>query len=216
MCRSVFFDVVEAEEELIAVEVLEEFDLAEPSEEEEYSRHVISRVGQPPGERLAGGETSQSELEWYSYFVDAAAEQYQESLTRARAFFVKSFSGRDELEREEQFRAYFLAHPGMEERAIADQATAFRTLAVRETLLYLEFGRDGVFPPLESPIRGPLSAEQSQTLFQELQRRGAFDIDLHPFRHYDGLTDEQMWFLHQEEGECYSTSDEGFWSLALG
>ena len=179
MCRHVFFEVVDEEEEA------------------QSHREIFRRVGLPPHEGHALGDSPVWQHTWYGYFVEAAAEQYQESLTRARAF-VASRQAR------------------YEEFHVERQATAYRTLAVREMLLYLTFGRDGVFPPLVGPISGPLNAEQLEALFQELRRRGAFDIELHPFPHYHGLTDRQMWLLHREEGESYSTWEGGYWSLALG
>lgn len=181
MCRRIFFDVIDEEDE------------------EEYRREIIRTVGEPPQEGHARGDTST----WYGYFVEAAAEQYQESLTRTRAFLATNAPGRS------------YSTPEAVEDHVEGQAMAFRTLAIRETLLYIEFGRDGVFPPMMVPIRGPLSAEQLETLFQELRRREAFDIELHPFEHYHGLTDREMWLLHREEGESYSTAEGGYWSLSL-
>lgn len=192
MCRRVFFDVIDEEEE------------------ERYYRETLRRVGQPPQEEHAPSRWPPS---WYGYFVEAAAEQYQESLTQARAFLVRGCPGRDEVEREEYFRLSYSTPEEMESH-IANQATAFRTLAVREMFLYFEFGREGVFPPVRGPIR-PLNAEQLEALFQELRRRGAFEPDLHPFQHYEGLTDHQMWLLHREEGESYTSRDGGYWSLSL-
>ncbi len=185
MCRHVFFDVVE-----------------EDDDEERY-REILRRVGQPPQERLARGHAPRLYNAGYDYFVQAAAEQYQESLIRARVFVVGGFAER--------------GHETLEElRSLtASQATAFRTLAVREMILYNVFRREAGLPPLEGHIRGPLNEEQLEALFQELRRRGAFEIDLHPFEHYHGLTDREMWTLHRDEGESYSTQEGGFWSLSL-
>lgn len=188
MCRRVFFEVIHE------------------GSEEEYHREIIRRVGQPPLQGNAPGDAPRIYVynAWFDYFVEAAAEQYQKSLARAEAFVMERYSG-DSL-------------PPSERYMIAHQATAFRTLAVRETLLYHELGRDGGFPPLVEPIRGPLTAEQLETLFQELRRRGAFEADLHPepFEHYRNLTDRQMWELHREEAESYSTEEGGYWSVMLG
>lgn len=181
MCRRVLFEVIDVEEE------------------ERYCREVIRRVGRPPQEGHAQGDTPT----WYSYFVEAAAEQYQESLTKARAFYMRNLAKASPFAEEEQ------------ESFIADQATAFRTLAVRDTMLYVEFARDGVVPPLAGPVCAPLNAEQLDALFRELQRRGAFAAELHPFAHYENLTDHEMWLLHREEGESYCTWDGGYWSLLL-
>lgn len=196
MCRRVFFDVIDEEEE------------------EEYDRHVLSRVGRPPQLGHARGEFPRQRPTWYGYFVEAAAEQYQESLIRARALLVRNCPGRNEVEREERFRSFHSSPEEMESH-IANQATAFRTLAVREMMLYIKFGHEGSFPPLVGPIMGPLNAEQLEALFRVLQSKGAFEADLHPLRHYDGLTDHQMWLLHREEGESFCTREGGFWSLAL-
>ena len=172
--------------------------MVDKEDEEEYRREILRWVGRPPQEEQARGNTSR----WYRYFGEAAAEQYQESLTRARAFLARHPPGGTYSAEENEYY-------------ITNQATAYRTLAVREMLLYMEFGRDGAFPPIRGPIRGPLDAEQSEALFQELRRRGAFELDLHPCEHYHGLTDRQMWLLHREEGESYSTAEGGFWSLSL-
>ncbi len=179
MCRYVFFDVVTDEDE------------------EQYHREVIRRVGRPPQEGHAPGDTPTSQPTWYGYFVEAAAEQYHESLIRARAYLART-------------------SPGHEEHHVIALATAYRTLAIRDMLLYLKFGRDGIFPSVVGPISGPLNAEQSEALFRELQRRGAFDPELHPFSQYEGLTDREMWLLHREEGESYSTWEGGYWSVLLG
>ena len=179
MCRHVFFDVVDH------------------GDMEEYRREVVRRVGRGhlPQEGHAQVPT------WYESFVEAAAEQYQDSLTRAREFLLRISSGR-----------WNPIH-GELEAHVAKRATAFRTLAVREVMLYLELE---VLPPLMSPITRPLNAEQLEALFQELRRRDAFNHHLQPFEPYVGRNDRQKWLLHREEGECYTTEEGGFWSLALG
>ncbi len=197
MCRRVFFDVVEEDDEE------DEDEDEEEEEEEERYREILRRVGQPPQEGLARGHAPRLYNAWYDYFVQAAAEQYQESLIRARVFVVGDFAGRSHSTVEE-LRSH-----------TASQATAFRTLAVREMILYNVFRRDAGLPPLEGPIRAPLNEEQLEALFQELRQRGAFEIDLHPFENYHGLTDREMWLLHRDEGESYSTQEGGFWSLSL-
>ena len=178
MCRRVFFDVIDEEEE------------------QQHYREILRRIGRPPHE----GHEPEGSLTWqntsYDYFVEAAAEQYHESLAEARRFF------------ERRSQSY-------EEHHIESQATAFRTLAIREMLLYSKFAREGALPPVVAPISGPLNAEQLETLFHELVRRGAFDIELHPFPSYQGLTERQMWQKHREEGESYSTWEGGYWSLSL-
>ena len=202
MCRHVFFDAID-----------EAFDVIEGTEQERWERDIVRRVGQPPQEGQAPSDLPVGS--WYSYFVEAAAEQYEESLTQARTFLARRFRGRDEVEREENFLSFQARSPGEIDYRIANQATTFRTLAIRDVLLYLEFGRDGNLPPLSDPAR-PLTEEQMEALFQELRRRGAFEPDLHPFPHYEGLTDREMWLLHREEGESYTTSEGGFWGLMLG
>ena len=197
MCRYIFFFVVDQEQE------------------ESYHRDIIRRVGQPPQERQAREENSTLEPTWYGYFVEAAAEQYQESLTRARIFLARNLPGSNEDEREAQFRLLYTSEEEIQQR-IALRATAFRTMDVRDWLLYLKFGAEGFLPPVTDPISGPLNAEQSEALFRELRRRGAFEEDLHPFPHYEGLTHRQMWLLHREEGENYSSWEGGYWSLSLG
>ena len=197
MCRYIFFFLVDEEQE------------------ERYHRDIIRRVGRPPQEGQTQEDSSTSEPTWYGYFVEAAAEQYQESLTRATRFLARNFPGDNEAEREEQFRLLYTNDEEMQQR-IALRATAFRTMDVRDWLLYLKFGAEGVLPPVTGPISAPLNAEQLEDLFQELRKRGAFEEDLHPFPHYEGLTDRQMWLLHREEGESYSSWEGGYWSLLLG
>lgn len=173
------------------------FEVVDEEEEEQHYRVIMRRVGRPPQEQH-GPEDS---LTWqgtrYDYFVWTAAEQYQKSLREARAFF------------ERRSESYQTLH-------IESQATAFRTLAAREMFLYTKFAREGALPPVAAPIRGPLDAAQLEALFQELRIRGAFDIELHPFRSYHNLTDREMWLKHREEGESYSTWEGGYWSLSLG
>ena len=184
MCRRVFFRIIDEEEE------------------EQYERHVLRRVQRPP----RAGQVPSQRPAWYSCFVEAAAEQYQESLIRARAFIAKTRPGYFEVEEE--------GHARIAEAYVASIATALRTLDVREMMLYLKFGYEGDFPPLTA-ITGPLNEEQLETLFRTLQSKGAFDIELHPFPNYHNLTDRQMWHLHREEGESYLTRDGGFWGLCL-
>ena len=200
MCRHVFFDAMD-----------EAFDVIEGTEQERYEREIVRRVGQPPEE----GQAPSDMTSWYSYFVEAAAEQYEESLTQARTLLASRLPGRDEFERVENLRSFQAQPSGEIDWRIANQATTFRTLAIRDVFLYLEFGRDGNCPPLSEPIR-PLNGEQMEALFQELRRRGAFEPSLHPFPHYEGLTDREMWLLHREEGESYTTSEGGFWGVMLG
>ena len=177
MCRHVFFDVIDEEEE------------------EQYHREIVRRVGRAPED---GADTASSHPTWYGWFVEAAAEQYDESLTRARAFLTRRSR-----------------HSEVEEFRIVSLATAYRTLAIRDMLLYLKFSHEGIFPPVLGLIDGPLNPEQLEALFQELCRRGAFEMELHPFPYYEGLTDRHMWLLHREEGESYSTWEGGYWSLLL-
>ena len=141
VCRHRFFEAVG---EAVGEE-------EEESWTEVYFRDIVRRVGQPPRVGLAAENAT-----WYDYYVEAAAEQYQESLTRARAFRSTRNPGFDHLPSEQI------------EHSVACQATAFRTLPVRETLLYIEFGFDEVVPRLEGPIRGPLNAEQSGTYISEM------------------------------------------------
>ena len=174
MCRRVFFAVVDEEEE-----------------QQQY-REILRRVGRPPQERNAADYTSHT---WYDYFVEAAAEQYQQSLSLAEDY-LKSM------------------YPRYQQHHIESQATALRTLPIREMLLYKKFADEGALPPLVGPVR-PLDTEQLEALFQELRRRGAFDIELHPFPSYENLTDRQMWLRHRQEGESFSTWEGGYWSLSL-
>lgn len=198
MCRHVFFHIVDEDKE------------------RRYHHEVIRRVGLPPQEGHAQGDTPTPRWppSWFGWFIEDAAEQYQESLILARRFLARQFTGRDEVEREERFRNFYSSQAEMDDH-IANQATAYRTLPLREYLLYLQFVEEGVFPRVEGPISGPLDAEQLEALFQELQRRGAFDPELHPFPRYEGRTDREMWLLHLEEGEMYVTWEGGYWSLSL-
>lgn len=178
MCRRVFFRLIDED----SVEA--------------YRREVVRRVGLPPQERHAQPRT------WYHYFVEAAAEQYHESLTQAREFFA-----RNSLE---------TLVPDQEdlEHHITNRATAFRTLAVREMIMYIDFSHNGDIPPLVGPITGPLNANQMEALFQGLRRRGALQFGSH--EPIVGLSDRDVWLLHREAGECYTTEGGGLWSLGLG
>ena len=182
MCRRVFFDVIGVIDEV--------------GEEEQYHREILRRVQRPPQERHAQEDTPEWGHTWYSYFLEAAAEQYQESLTRARAFYARRY---------DNYEGFHIDY----------QAMAFRTLPIREFLLYVQFRRDWGLPPMAGPIREPLNAEQLEELFQELRRRGSFDLEVHGYPRYEGLTDRQIWQLRREEGECYSVWEGGYWSLGL-
>ena len=128
MCRCVFFDVVDEEED------------------ERYHRHVIRRVGQ------ARADTPVSRPTWYGYFLEAAVEQYEESLTQAREYLTRNF-------------------PGHQEWHIEGQAYAYRTLAIRDVLLYLKFR---LLPPLAGSYRRAIECRAVGSTLPRTSEEGCF------------------------------------------
>ena len=102
---------------------------------------------------------------------------------------------------------------------VASLASAYRTMAYRETLLYLNLTKAGArMPPLGTPHNG-LTAQQEEALLWELGQRGAFSArQVRPGRM--AMTNRQAWYVHRSNGEVYTyettpASGWGYWSTGL-
>lgn len=102
---------------------------------------------------------------------------------------------------------------------VEELASAYRTMAFRETLLYLNLREAGArIRPLESPHKG-LSAQEEDVLLSELGQRGAF-INTHIRPEHLAMTNRQSWYVHRAKGEVYTyerspASGRGYWSTGL-
>ena len=106
------------------------------------------------------------------------------------------------------------------ELQIARLSSAYRTMAFRETLLYLKLAEAGArIPPLASKHSG-LTTRQEEMLTWELGQRGAFrDARVRPG--FMGMTNRQCLHAHRAKGEVYTyetstASGRGFWHTGLG
>lgn len=184
---------------------------------------IIGEDGQPPqeGQEVLQGEAREETARdlvrgWLPEFFGTTTEQYQESIRRARAVITTPRApppGAD--------MNYWSPYPYLQLSAsepinpeevdsqhldlvVKTLATAFRTLAFREALTYSVLRVSGAeAQPPDGHLR-PLSADQEETLFRELERRGAFDeIDF--ARQHTRLTSRERWQVHREEdGESWN------------
>lgn len=108
------------------------------------------------------------------------------------------------------------------ETNVAHLASAYRTMAFRETLLYVKLTEAGArMPPLRAQNDGAgLSPYQEEMLLWELGQRGAFaDARVRPG--YLGMTNRQAWSKRRAEGEVFTfgtkrAGGRGYWSAELG
>lgn len=146
----------------------------------------------------------------YAHFFERTAEQYEESLQRARTISAREWS---ELNISAETNDPQLAEAM--ERQIAALAASFRTLAFREMLLYLTLMSErprGLprLPALSDPITD-LNHEQEDALFLELERQGAFEGDSDR-PGYTGLSNRERWQAHREkDGEVWMFQ-RGVWA----
>ena len=106
------------------------------------------------------------------------------------------------------------------ESKVTELASAYRTVAFRETLLYLNLKEAGArIPMLQSPHRG-LSAHQEEVLLWELGQRGAFrGTPVRPG--HMAMTNRELWYVHRSKGEVYTyeippAGGRGYWATDLG
>lgn len=139
----------------------------------------------------------------YAQFFQRTAEQYQESLQRARDCCARIWSEMNLPAATDDPR-----DAEAMERQIAAVAISFRTLAFRELVLYITFMSErprGLprLPGLSDPI-AELSGEQEEALFRELEREEAFEGDSRR-PGYAGLSNRERFQLHRERnGEVWS------------
>lgn len=166
----------------------------------------VGRIGRAvPGDNQGYIERDVSERNSqgiYAHFFQTTAEQYQESLQRARTITNNAWLSEFHTPIDTNDRELV----EMVERDIASLASSFRTLAFRELILYIRLMSEGaMLPNLSNPIR-ELNHAQEEALFLELQRREAFEDD-HDRPGYIGLSNRQRWQVHREtDGEVWRFS----------
>ena len=173
----------------------------------------VGRIGRPlPGNSgtFVESDADRNSQGIYAHFFQRTAEQYQESLQRARAISNRSWSELNiPAETDDPQEAEAM------ERQIAALAISFRTLAFREMLLYITMMSErprGLprLPGLSDPL-SELNGEQEEALFLELEREGAFEDDSHR-PGYAGLSNRERWQLHRErDGEVWMYQ-RGIWA----
>ena len=187
---------------------------------------TVGEAGQPPREgqemerREAGEEDEQDRIRsWWPEFFQTATEVYEESIRRARAVVTTPRVPPSRANMSHWSPYPYLQVSVSEPRSpeetdpqhlynvVQALATAFRTLPFREALVHSILRDQGAEARLPTPIEGdlrPLSAEQEEALFREMERRGAF-LERDSARQYEGLTNRERWQLHREEdGEAWN------------
>lgn len=187
---------------------------------------LIGEIGQPEGQEMPQREARMQNWRdrirscWPQWFR-TTFEQYQDSIRRARTVITTrrvpdpgaNSNFYSELLRPDHLPRQSLEYP------IQALATAYRTLSFREALLYTNLRGYGVNPqsvdlPEIYDLR-PLSAEQEEALFQDLERTGAFSR-INPRIQNPELTNRERWQAHREEGETWNFVTQRWssdWSL---
>lgn len=198
---------------------------------------MVGQAGQPPqaGQEItqlgAREEEERQRLRnhWGPHFFETTAEQYEESIRRARATITTpqvpppdadmtiwsplpylQISATETLRPDEMDPQYL-------DSIVQDLATAYRTLSFREALVYEILrctGARGRLPPSSEVGLQVLTSEQEEALFRELERRGAF-IDFGVTRGYTGLTHRERWQVYRQEDGSPDCSLSVFFSSLL-
>ncbi|KAL9064341.1 MAG: hypothetical protein Q9161_008941 [Pseudevernia consocians] len=161
--------------------------------------------------------TRQNEGErWFERWPLPTSQQIKDSQERARRALMRpppsGFMSRS--------LAQTYSPPTDFESKAAELASAYRTMAFRETLLYLNLKEAGArIPFLQSPHRG-LSAHQEEVLLWELGQRGAFRGRRFRPGHM-AMTNRELWYVHRSKGEVYTyeippAGGRGYWATDLG
>ena len=201
-----------------------------------FFRDVLRLVGeaeQPPeeGQEFPQREVRESNAQrqiraWWPEFFRTTTEQYQESIRRAREVITTPRLPPPEADMSFWSPYPYLqlcasepinpeeVHSGHLDNVVQSLATAFRTLPFREALAYSilrDSGAEARLPvPPDYDLR-PLSAEQEEAMFLEIERRGGFaESDF--ARQYTGLTNRERWRVCREEGGESWNPDMRHWS----
>lgn len=176
-----------------------------------FQLSTYSYFNHSPGDKQDGWDGQ----EWFERWGIPTRQQYADSEKRARQTLSNPHpSGL--LQRSS--RTY--SPPADFDRRVRELASAYRTMAFRETLLYLNLEEAGArIRPLESPHKG-LSAHHEAMLLWELGQRGAFkETQVRPG--HMAMTNRQSWYVHRAKGEVYTYErspaiGRGYWSTDLG
>ena len=224
MCRKVFFPAHQGEDYDEDDDESEEGDISE-SEEEESSdddeseetttknlASVLRMVGWSLVTFRTEEEYGQDDEKWYDRWLLPTAQEYQNSEDRARQALLRPPPTGLLLR---PIQAY--SPPADLESEVRQLSSAYRTLAFRETLLYLAFQCSGArMPRLACPYKG-LSPNHETHLLWELGQRGAFGDALSRPKDV-ALTNRQAWFVHRAKGEVYTYEKgtrRGYWSTKV-
>ena len=176
-----------------------------------FQRVRSSIVNTPTREETEG----QDGREWFQHWPSPTSQYFEDSLKYARQALLRPLpSG---LIHGIPLHSY--SPPVDFEFSVEDLASAYRTLAFRETLLYLYLKEAGArIPPLEFPHRG-LSAQHAEALLWELGQRGAFSVTYVKPGHL-AMTNRQSWYVHRAKGEVFTyeippARGQAFWSTDL-
>ena len=196
---------------------------------------LVGETGQPPEEgqeisisqRERGESNTQRQIrDWWPEFFSTTTEQYQESIRRAREVITTPRIPPPGVDMN-----YWSPYPYLQtcasepinleevdprrlENVVQSLATAFRTLPFRQALAYSILRDSGAGARLPVPPNynlRPLSAEQEEAMFLEIERRGGF-AESNLARQYTGLTNREKWRVRREEdGESWNP-DTRLWS----
>lgn len=160
-----------------------------------FRRVGSSSVNTPSHEEIDG----QDGQEWFERWPSPTGQQIEDSQKRARQALLRpspsAFMQRVSLQGQ--------SPPADLEPRVKELASAYRTMAFRETRLYLNLKEAGArIPPLEFPHRG-LSAHQEEALLWELGQRGAFRAT-HVRLGIMAMTNRESWYVHRAKGEVYT------------
>lgn len=153
--------------------------------------------------------------EWFERWPLLTSQQIEDSEIRARQALLRPPpSGSMHRSPPEAY-----SPPADLESRVAELASAYRTMAFRETLLYLDLMKAGArMPPLELHYRA-LSAQHEEVLLWEMGQRGAFSA-AQVIPGHMAMTNRESWYVHRMKGEVYNyeqspTHRRAYWATDL-
>ena len=181
---------------------------------------AFQRVASYSASTHAPEETQREDGQWFERWPLPTAEQIETNEKRARLQLLRPPP--PSIFPQPSTSQTTHSPPADPETEITRLASAYRTMAFRETLLYIKLTDAGSrMPPLRSPHNGAdLSPHQEEMLLWELGQRGAF-TDARARPGYMGMTNRQSWNAHRAKGEVFTYEGEhvagrGYWSTEVG
>lgn len=183
---------------------------------------AFQRVASCSAPNLAEDEIQNEDAEWFERWPLPTAEQIDNNEKRARMELQRpSLSIFSPQQNPTSQGPHFPPAADLEAK-VAQLASAYRTMAFRETLLYTKLTEAGARMPLmRSPHTGEgLLAHQEEMLLWELGQRGAFS-DARARPAFLGMTNRQSWNAHRAKGQVFTFEmqclcGQGYWSTELG